>query len=79
MATLLEDKAIWIEDHFLPDGDALFTTLVNAVAWDEPIRARKAASFGLPYNYSGIVWPKVPFPSELLLVLDRVTARLGYI
>ena len=78
MRTLLEDKAIWIEGEFVPHGNALFSTLDSVIVWDKRMRARKAASFGLPYNYSGMVWPAAPFPAELMPVLDRVTARLGY-
>jgi alkylated DNA repair dioxygenase AlkB len=76
--TLLASSSIWIDDNFYPDSDSLFAQLLTSVAWDERIRARKAASFGLPYNYSGITWPETPFPAELLPVLSLVSARLGY-
>src|SRR4051794_12168948 len=78
MRTLLETGAIRIEDDFVPDGAARFATLVASVAWARRMRARQAASFGLPYNYSGIVWPATAFPEEVLPVLRRVTSRLGY-
>lgn len=78
MGTLLEDNAIWIEDGFVPNSHALFAVLADSVAWDERMRSRKAASFGLPYNYSGVIWPAAPFPAELQAVLDRVSTRLGY-
>jgi len=78
MATLLEDKRIWIDEEFFPDGNSLFTSLLNEIVWDERMRSRKAASFGLPYNYSGVTWPSAPFPAELMPVLDRVSVRLGY-
>jgi alkylated DNA repair dioxygenase AlkB len=74
---LLESGAIWIEVGFLPDSEALFAHLVTSVAWDERMRTRKAASFGVPYNYSGIEWPAAPFPPILLPVLSRVAQRLG--
>jgi alkylated DNA repair dioxygenase AlkB len=79
MATSLRDSgAVWIDETFLPDSQALFATLAGTVAWDERMKARKAASFGLPYNYSGVTWPAFPFPDVLLAVLQRVAARLGY-
>jgi alkylated DNA repair dioxygenase AlkB len=74
---LLDPESIWIE-HFLTDHQELYARLVTAIAWDDRIRARMAASFGLPYNYSGIVWPDAPFPDLLLPVLDLVSATLGY-
>jgi hypothetical protein len=77
-ASLIESRALWIEDEFLPNHKSLFDELVTSVAWDERIRARKAASFGLPYNYSGIEWPAAPFPVSLLPLLDQLEQKLGY-
>jgi len=78
MPTLRETGALWLDDHFWPEAAALFEQLVATVPWDDRIRARRVASFGVPYNYSGTVWPSVPFPAELLGPLDRVAERLGY-
>jgi len=78
MTTLLESGALWIEDGFLPNSDDLYSALAESIAWDERMRARKAASFGSPYNYSGISWPAAPFPDLLVPVLERVASRLGY-
>lgn len=76
--TLLESRSIWIDQLFLPDHAALFDHLVRRITWDERIRSRKAASFGLPYNYSGTIWPETAFPDILVPVLDRVEAKLGH-
>lgn len=78
MLTLLETGSIWLVDGLIGEPDTLFAALANSIAWDERIRARKAASFGLPYNYSGIEWPEVPFPDLIVPVLERVTGELGY-
>jgi hypothetical protein len=78
LLSLLKAGAIWIEDDFLPDSITLFSALTTSLVWDERIRARKAASFGVPYNYSGIQWPAAPFPDILVPVFQRVTTRLGY-
>jgi hypothetical protein len=78
MTTLLQTGSIWIAEGFLPDSRDLFAVLAASIPWDERIRARKAASFGLPYNYSGIKWPAAPFPAVLVPVLERVAGRLGY-
>ncbi len=42
------------------------------------MRSRKAASFGVPYNYSGVSWPAASFSECLLPVLERVAERLGH-
>lgn len=79
MATSLRDSgALWVDEGFLPGSQTLFVELLKAVVWDERMRARKAASFGVPYNYSGIAWPANPFPEMLLAVRDRLTERLGW-
>lgn len=52
MGTSLRDSgAIEVEQSFLPESEALFAELVQSIAWDGRIRARKAASFGLPYGF----------------------------
>jgi alkylated DNA repair dioxygenase AlkB len=76
--TLLDVGAIWIVDNFVPDAEALFAQLASSVTWDDRLRSRKAASFGLPYNYSGITYPETIFPDLLLPILDRLERRLAY-
>jgi alkylated DNA repair dioxygenase AlkB len=79
MNILLEDGSIRLIREFLPDSANLYQELVDAISWDSRMRARKAASFGVPYNYSGIEWPAAPFPTLLLPILERVTATFGFI
>jgi alkylated DNA repair dioxygenase AlkB len=64
-------------DNFIPDPDGLLSRLLSETAWDERMRARKTASFGVPYNYSGMEYPTVPFPAEVTEVARRIEARLG--
>lgn len=78
MKTLLDSGSIWIDDAFLADPQTLYDRLEASITWDERIRSRKAASFGLPYNYSGTIWPETAFPDVLVPVLDRMEGRLGY-
>jgi hypothetical protein len=75
---LLTAGAIWIDEDFVPDSVDLYADLVASILWDGRMRARKAASFGLAYNYSGIVWPEIPFPESLEAVRERVSLRLRY-
>jgi alkylated DNA repair dioxygenase AlkB len=79
MPTTLRDSGeIRLIDSFVPDSEELFTKLVAEVAWDSRMAARKAMSFGVPYNYSGTTWPAAPFPDLLLPVLARVTEAVGF-
>lgn len=77
-STLLDAGAVQLLADFVPDSLALYALLVASVPWDERIRARKAMSYGAPYNYSGIEWPARPFPDALLPLLDRLAALLGW-
>lgn len=62
----------------LPDPDALYARLLAEVAWDDRMRARRTASFGVPYDYSGVAYPHAPWP-ELLDGPRRVVAeRCGF-
>ncbi len=74
----IEVPGVWVEDEFLPDSSALFTLLAGTTAWDERMRARKTASFGVPYNYSGITYPVVPVPEPVAALMDRLADHLGY-
>jgi alkylated DNA repair dioxygenase AlkB len=77
--TLLAAGSISLIPDFLAESCELYESLVGSVAWDTRIRARQAASFGQPYNYSGIEWPFSPFPQVLVPLLNRVSESLGYI
>lgn len=77
--TLLETGSVRLFADLLPAHAALYETLFAGVKWDERIRARKSMSFGLPYNYSGIEWPAVPFPSELAKLLAPVARAAGFV
>ena len=60
-------------ERFLDQPDRLFRWAVEHVVWDERIRARKTASYGVPYNYAGLSYAPLPFPPEL----DAVRAAAG--
>ena len=38
---------------------------------------RRTASFGVPYNYSGISYPETPLPGVLRPMIDRLAIQLG--
>jgi alkylated DNA repair dioxygenase AlkB len=74
----IEVPGVWVEDEFLTDSRALFTLLAETTDWDERMRARKTASFGVPYNYSGITYPVATVPESVAALMDRLADRLGY-
>jgi hypothetical protein len=75
---LIDEGLLFFLSDFLPDSRTLFDRLAAEVAWDDRIRARLVASFGAPYNYSGIVWPETEIPAMLIPVAGAVAAAVGY-
>ncbi|HEY1187110.1 MAG TPA: alpha-ketoglutarate-dependent dioxygenase AlkB [Gemmata sp.] len=75
---LLNTGAVRFVAGFFPAHAELFELLKNSVAWDTRLKARKSASFGRPYNYSGIEWPARPFPPEIAALLAPVAAQVGF-
>lgn len=59
---------IYQKADFLESPSSLFITLKNTVTWDERMKARKTASFGVSYDYSQIAYPQ----TEMLPVLNEV-------
>lgn len=77
VAPVEEGVAFFLPD-FLAGSQQLYERLVSEVAWDDRIRARRVASFGVPYNYSGTVWPEAPLPDVLVTVSIAVSKVVGY-
>jgi alkylated DNA repair dioxygenase AlkB len=67
-----------LEPNFLQDATQLYSSLVETVAWEEHIKARKTATFGTPYNYSGIIYTAVPMHSLLVPIVHQLTSRLRF-
>lgn len=63
---------------FVPEAERLFQQLMQSVQWDERLRARKTASFGVSYDYSGMTYPEVEMPQELAEVGRLINRRLGF-
>lgn len=75
-AVMVPPFEFWPE--FVPDSDALYEAFAERIAWDERMRARRTASFGEPYDYSGISYPRTPFPTEIADLARRVWERVGF-
>ena len=67
-----------LEEEFVSRSQELFDALANGTAWDERMRARKTASFGQSYNYSGIAYDAVPLPDLLLPLVEQLAVLLGF-
>jgi alkylated DNA repair dioxygenase AlkB len=70
------DGVSYVAD-FLDGHEAVFVWALASVPWDERIKARKTASYGVPYNYAGLTYEAQPFPPELDRVRAMVSARVA--
>ena len=64
--------------HALPDADAALAYLVDEVAWLDQMRARRTASFGLPYNYSGQRYEACAMPPVIAAIAERAGELAGH-
>ena len=78
MTSPIEEGVAFFLPGFLAGSQVRFDRLAAEVAWDDRIRARRVASFGVPYNYSGTVWPETPMPEVLVPVASAVAAAVGF-
>jgi len=72
-------EATFIVDFLVPEAaSSLLDALCREVVWDERIKARKTASFGEAYNYSGIDYDVVPMPPVLEPLCEAIERELGF-
>lgn len=69
---------IVLKGAFAPDASVLFRRLETEVTWDERMRARKTASFGVAYDYSQITYPAAPMMPPLAALCDALESELGF-
>ena len=64
--------------HFVVEPALLFARVLHDTVWDERMRARRTASWGIAYNYSGIRYADVPFPAYLAELVSRVAQQVHH-
>jgi len=67
-----------IISEFLPQSHRLFHILKGGIEWDERMKARKTASFGVSYDYSGITYPQTDMHEELVPLCSKIEQEFGY-
>ena len=73
-----EKPNLIIIEHFISEPTELFKELLRSVEWDETMKARKTASFGVSYDYSGISYPKSEMHPLLKPVCKSIEKELGF-
>ncbi len=66
------------EPEFEPAWAPLMVLALAEAPWDDRMRARRTASLGRSYDYSGLTYPELPFPAWLAALGSRIAARLGF-
>lgn len=74
----IEKPAILLKNNFILKPDKLYNDLSSSIQWDERMKARKTASYGLPYNYSGIVYPQTAMHPALTPICTNLETTLGF-
>jgi len=64
--------------NFIGNYDVLFRQLRDEVDWDNRMKSRKTASFGVPYDYSQITYPFQEFPKKLAGLMKPVSNAVGF-
>ena len=69
---------IEIIDDFVSNSDDLFRYLCKEVDWDERLKSRKTASYGVAYNYSGMAYPETEMLKELIPICEKIDFQIGF-
>lgn len=69
---------IYFERGFVADPAALFEALRGKVVWDERLKARKTACFGVSYDYSGMTYPRTDMLDDLVPLCEAIERTLGF-
>src|SRR5690606_23350765 len=72
------EPQILIRDDFLPAAARFFAALETGIVWQDRIRKRPTASFGVPFNYSGLTYEAAPMHPLLVPVCDGIEKELGF-
>lgn len=63
----------------VPNQEALYNEILFSTAWDERMRVRKTASYGVPYDYGSMRYEESPpFPPFLEELAHEVQRLCGY-
>jgi alkylated DNA repair dioxygenase AlkB len=75
----MPDLPIKLVEDFLPSHADLLATLEADVAWEERVKKRPTASYGVPYNYSGLTYEEKPMHPALIPVCEQLERVVGFV
>ena len=68
-----------IIEGFVGEPGDLFLYIRDNVVWDERMKARKTASFGVSYDYSGINYPQTDMFPALKSICKKIESDIGFL
>lgn len=72
------EPEILILNDFVDKPEDLFEELRVQTVWDERMKSRKTASYGVAYDYSSIDYPSVPMPDYLSEICLLIESQIGF-
>lgn len=69
---------VQIIHDFISKSFQLFHLLKDSVNWDTRMKARKTASFGVSYDYSGISYPQTEMLEEIVPLCEKIESEFGF-
>jgi alkylated DNA repair dioxygenase AlkB len=66
-----------IEDCFI-NNQNYFEILKSNVVWDNSLKSRKTASYGVPYIYNGVSYDLCPFPEFISSFFLLINSKVGF-
>lgn len=64
--------------QIVPDPTAALARVLEAITWEDRMRARRTASFGRPYDYAGQRYDEQPMPDVIAEIRDLAAAQAGH-
>lgn len=65
-------------ENFISNPNELFEVIQKGIRWDNRLKSRKTASFGVAYNYSGMTYPQTEMMTELIPICLQIKNEIGF-
>ncbi|QDU07349.1 alpha-ketoglutarate-dependent dioxygenase AlkB [Gimesia aquarii] len=75
----MNEPELYFRENFLENPNELLDFFREGVDWDERMKARKTASFGISYDYSGITYSQKEMLPELVPICERIQQEIGFL
>lgn len=76
---IISEPELLLIDNFIESSNELFILLRDNIIWDERIKSRKTASFGVAYDYSDITYPQVEMHGDLIPICHKIKTEIGFL